>query len=247
MEGVGVTSSCEAIGRRTGVTLQRWGIDTVPSSSEDPSETAASSPSDLLALADWRRRIAECYASVRTDPDPERAWNAWCATRRELFRTHPQSPVPDRERASYDGPFHHPYDPTARVLASVQPAEPARLEITTSDGNTTPFLRFGVATFEFAGHAATLALLWLDAYGGGIYLAFRDASSGTTTYGGGRYLLDTVKGADLGAHDGQLVLDFNFAYQPSCSYDARWSCPLPPPENRLPFAVNAGERLAAGG
>jgi uncharacterized protein (DUF1684 family) len=111
-------------------------------------------------------------------------------------------------------------------------------------------VRFGVAAFELDGRAATLALLWLDAYGGGVYLAFRDASSGVTTYGGGRYLLDTVKGADLGTagdndNDDKLVLDFNFAYQPSCSYDPRWSCPLPPPENRLPFEIRAGERVAA--
>jgi uncharacterized protein len=230
-------------GRRTRPTLRRWDIDTVPAPSDNPSEAAASSPSDLLALADWRRRIAERYAAVRADPDPEHAWTAWCATRRDLFRSHPQSPIPPREQPSYDGPFHHPYNPAARILADVRPADSSRLEITTSDGHTTPFLRFGVAAFQFNGHPATLALLWLDAYGGGIYLAFRDASSGTTTYGGGRYLLDTVKGADLGnAHDGRLVLDFNFAYQPSCSYDPRWSCPLPPPENRLPFAVHAGER-----
>ena len=84
-----------------------------------------------------------------------------------------------------------------------------------------------------------LEVFWLDAYGGGIYLSFRDATSGDSTYGGGRYLLDTVKGADLGADGDRLILDFNFAYQPSCSYDPQWSCPLPPPANRLAFPVAA--------
>jgi uncharacterized protein (DUF1684 family) len=72
---------------------------------------------------------------------------------------------------------------------------------------------------------------------------FRTASSGAQSYGGGRYLYDTIKGADLGIAGSEILLDFNFAYNPSCAYDDRWSCPLSPPENRLPFAVNAGERI----
>ena len=89
-------------------------------------------------------------------------------------------------------------------------------------------------------------MYWLEGYGGGIWLPFADATSGADTYGGGRYLYDTIKGADLGAGERELVLDFNYAYNPSCAYDERWSCPLPPAENRLPFAVPAGERFAAG-
>ncbi len=87
-------------------------------------------------------------------------------------------------------------------------------------------------------------LYWLEGYAGGLFVPFADATSGATTYGAGRYLLDTVKGADLGTRDGRLVLDFNFAYNPSCSYDPRWSCPLAPPGNRLTVAITAGERVA---
>ena len=91
-----------------------------------------------------------------------------------------------------------------------------------------------------------LELTWNEGYGGGIFLAFSDETTGRETYGGGRYLIDTVKGANLGfdARD-TVVLDFNFAYNPSCSYDPRWTCPLAPPGNRLPLAVTAGERLGA--
>ena len=90
----------------------------------------------------------------------------------------------------------------------------------------------------------TLEAFWLDAYGGGLFVPFRDATCGGETYGGGRYLLDTAKSADLGADaDGQLILDFNFAYHPSCAWDAAWACPLAPPGNRLEAAVRAGERL----
>jgi uncharacterized protein (DUF1684 family) len=75
--------------------------------------------------------------------------------------------------------------------------------------------------------------------------ATADATSGRDSYGGGRYLLDTVKGADLGGEDGRLVLDFNFAYNPSCAYNPRWTCPLPPRQSRLPLAVTAGEHTFA--
>ncbi|MDH5246403.1 MAG: DUF1684 domain-containing protein, partial [Betaproteobacteria bacterium] len=78
------------------------------------------------------------------------------------------------------------------------------------------------------------------------WLPFSDATGGSETYGGGRYLYDTIKGADLGIDGSAIVLDFNFAYNPSCAYDARWSCPLSPSENRLPYAVPAGERMPFG-
>ena len=96
-----------------------------------------------------------------------------------------------------------------------------------------------------AGREVSLAVYWLEGYGGGLFLPFRDALGGTQTYGGGRYLLDTVKGADLGmsADGARLVLDFNYAYNPSCSYDPRWSCPLAPPENRIDVSVEAGEMM----
>jgi hypothetical protein len=108
------------------------------------------------------------------------------------------------------------------------------------------FSRFGLARFVHAGTEMSLELYWLEGYGGGLFVPFADATSGEQTYGAGRYLLDTVKGADLGQQDGRLVLDFNFAYPPSCAYDPRWTCPLPPPANRLGVPVRAGERLAPG-
>ena len=104
------------------------------------------------------------------------------------------------------------------------------------------FVRFGVARFPLGGAQCELELYWLEAYGGGLFVPFADATSGAETYGAGRYLLDTVKGADLGGEDGRLVLDFNLAYNPSCSYDPRWACPLAPPANRLAVPVRAGEQ-----
>ena len=86
----------------------------------------------------------------------------------------------------------------------------------------------------------------MEGYAGGLFLPFRDATNGVETYGAGRYLLDGAKGADLGGDVARatLILDFNFAYQPSCAFDPRWACPLAPPENRLDIQVRAGERIA---
>jgi uncharacterized protein (DUF1684 family) len=194
---------------------------------------------DELDLLHWKRRVSELYAGIRADPDPEAAWRRWCETRRELFREHPQSPVPADARGSFGGPFVYDHDPAWRLLAEVTRAGDERLELPSSDGGGMAFRRFAQAR---AGEVV-LDLYWLEGYGGGLFVPFADATSGDETYGAGRYLLDTVKGADLGTQDGRLVLDFNFAYQPSCSYDDRWACPLAPPANRLDIRVEAGERL----
>jgi len=170
------------------------------------------------------------------------AWRSWRAARDELFRTHPQSPLPPERRESFAGVTFYPYDPAARVEGVVSPAAAERLELAGSAGSRTPFIRVGRTTFELGGDELSLDLYWLDAYGGGLFLPFRDGSNGRVTYGGGRYLLDTVKGADLGGAGDRLLLDFNFAYNPSCSYDPRWACPLPPPANRLAVAIKAGEQ-----
>lgn len=186
-----------------------------------------------LELLDWKRRIFDLYADVRAS-EPRAAWARWREVRAELFRDHPQSPSPGFTSLAY-----FDYDPALRFLADVEPMEEQVLEIPGSAGSLTRFRRFARATFELG----SLELYWLEAYGGGIFLPFADETRGAETYGAGRYLLDTVKGSDLGAEDGRLVLDFNFAYNPSCAYDDEWACPLSPPANRLPFPVRAGERL----
>jgi uncharacterized protein len=198
---------------------------------------------DELTLLDWKRRVFNLYAQVRADSEPEHAWRRWRETRDELFRSHPSSPVVAERRPSFAGLPYFDYDPALRVLAVVEHAEPVVREIATSGEHAYAFRRFARARFALSREERTLDLFWLEGYGGGVFLSFADETSGRETYGACRYLLDTVKGADLGEHDGRLVLDFNFSYNPSCSYDARWVCPLAPPENRLPVPVRAGERL----
>ncbi len=199
---------------------------------------------DIVDLLDWKRRIFELYAEIRPVSDPEAAWVRWREVRDELFRLHPQSPLPEEVRAGFRGVDYYPYDLELRVLADVEPAEPVSLEIAGSAGSNVRFTRFGGAVFDLAGECRPLELYWLEGYGGGIFVPFGDATNGSESYGPGRYVLDSVKGADLGMEEGKLVLDFNFSYNPSCSYDPRWACPLTPPPNRLPIAIRAGERTS---
>jgi uncharacterized protein len=196
---------------------------------------------DTLALLDWKRRVFDLYAAARAIP-PESGWELWRDTRNELFRSHPQSPLPAERRATFQGLEYWPYDPQARVLAELERVEAPPQPIESSGIEPILFQPVARASFDLDGERLSLEVAWLAAYGGGAFLCFRDATSGHASYGGGRYLLDTVKGADLGEDGGRLVLDFNFAYNPSCAYDPGWVCPLAPPANRLPVAVEAGER-----
>jgi uncharacterized protein (DUF1684 family) len=203
-------------------------------------------PRNPVTLADWRRTIASLYARVRdaSDRDAAGAARDFRAARDRLFAQHPDSPIPPAQRPSWRGASWFAYDPAWRVSAEFAPArDVAHFDIPLAGDGIARCARVGTVRFRVRDAEATLAVYWFDGYGGGLWLPFTDGTSGDTTYGGGRYLYDTIKGADLGAGAERFVLDFNFAYNPSCAYDERWSCPLAPSENRLPFAVMAGERM----
>ena len=193
-----------------------------------------------LDLLDWRRRVFELYRAIAASDDHHAAWRVWREERDRLFAIHPQSPLEPERRAGFAGLRYYDYDPALRAVAALAPVEPASLELATSTGEPFRFRRFAEARFALAGTACTLPLYWLEGYGGGIFLPFADRTSGTETYAC-RYLLDTVKGADLGGGPDGLVLDFNFAYNPSCAYNPAWTCPLAPAGSRLDVAVEAGE------
>ncbi|MEW6224598.1 MAG: DUF1684 domain-containing protein [Chloroflexota bacterium] len=213
--------------------------------------TEAIDAADRLWLADWRRRVAELYAHVRATAasDPEAAWDAWRAEREALHRGHPQSPVPAAEREAFRA-RHWPYDPALRFVVAIE-ARPAgglagpALALPNSGEDLLAFRGAGRLTLPLVAGPRHLSLYWMEGYSGGLFLPFRDATNGEATYGAGRYVLDTAKGADLGGDPtaGTLVVDLNFAFHPSCAFDPRWACPLAPPENRLDLPVEAGERL----
>jgi len=196
-----------------------------------------------LDLADWRRRVAELYAAIRADDDPERAHARWRSVRDELIGKHPQSPALPGDPLRADGVPYWPYDPALRFELPLVPAEPASLTMATDGGNATDVKLIGRVEVP-APVGGSLDLWWLRQYGGGLFLPLRDGTAGQSSYGGGRYALDTAKGADLGGRAGRLIVDLNFLYHPSCRYSDAWLCPLAPPGNTISAQVTAGERLA---
>jgi uncharacterized protein len=203
----------------------------------------AGPPTTELELADWRRRVSELYAAVRAGPDPRRGHALWRAGRDELFRSHPQSPLPPGDPLRTTGLPSWPYDPRLRFSLPLRPPPaPAELSLPAGQDGTTRLRLAGQVELP-PPLAATVDVWWLAQYGGGLFLPLRDGTAGTASYGGGRYLLDTAKGADLGGTGGSLVVDLNFLYHPSCRYNSAWQCPLAPAGNTIAAPVRAGERM----
>lgn len=201
--------------------------------------------SESMELLDYRRKVAEMYRSVRVAGPSETAWLDWRAARDELFASHPQTPI--EEPSDFSALPYFPFDPAWRVLGHFTPGDESDVDVAHSADGATRFQKVGEVSFELVGRPLTLEVLWLTAYGGGIFIPFRDLTNGNSTYGGGRYLIDSVKGADLGQTDSGLILDFNYAYHPSCVHSYRWSCPLAPAANHLDVEVAAGEMLRDAG
>lgn len=211
-------------------------------------------PGDPLALAHWRRTVAEMYAAVRGAPagGQRPACEAFRAARNDLFRSHPQTPLTAEQRARFSSLAYYSYDPAWRIVGTLDRAmERETLDVALPADGLFRYTRVARVYFNAQGHEAALSLFWIEGYGGGLFLPFRDMSNGKGTYGGGRYLYDTIKGADLGAGPNEafsrrILLDFNYAYNPSCAYNEQWVCPLAPTENWLPFPVEVGEEAFAG-
>ncbi len=230
---------------------------------------------EYLELADWRREVAKLFAAWREagGRDAAAATLAFRAAKDRLFAEHPQSPLTVQDRLARRDLAYWPYDPAYRMNVRLEPVKgiagphgehdagagadtpaiadagsPARpLALPSSGPGSIRFRRVGRVRLEGPLAGRTLAVFWIDAYGGGLFLPFRDATSGRETYGAGRYLLDTIKSADHGGDmaAATLLLDFNLSFHPSCAYDPRWLCPLAPLENSLDVAVPVGERLSA--
>lgn len=210
------------------------------------SDQPAPQLTDALAVLDWRRRTAESYREVRriAVTDPAAAHGVWVQRRDEMFADHPSSPLVAADRARFAGLPVARYDAAYRFEIDVEPAAPTAFEPPTGTDGVVRFTQIGRVTL---GDLGSLDVWLLRSYGGGLFVPVKDVLAGSVggTYGGGRYVLDTVKGADLGAGaEGTLVVDLNFAYNPSCAYDPAWACPLAPPGNVLAVPVPVGERSA---
>lgn len=202
-------------------------------------------PKYPFSLAHWRQVVAEIYSAVRGAPslNQPQAWELYRSARDNLFRSHPQTPLTPEQHRCFAGLDYYAYDPAWRTMGTLdQDVERESFTVELPAEGLLRYTRVARVHFVARGRGAELSAFWIEGYGGGLFLPFRDATSGQETYGGGRYLYDTIKGADLGVTGSELVLDFNYAYNPSCAYNAQWVCPLAPPENWLSFAVEAGEK-----
>ena len=199
---------------------------------------------EIIDLVDWRRQVGHLYRIG----GPNAVQN-FRARRDLLFKTHPQSAIEPDERDAFEHLSYFDYDAAYRVRARFEPGPGDELVIDTggADGTIT-YRRAARLVFELSGEACALTVLSLVQYAGGLFVPFKDATSGRETYGGGRYLFDTAKNTDghvLEVTPGtpDVTIDFNYAYNPSCVYSPRWACPLAPPENTLRVPVRAGERM----
>ena len=201
-------------------------------------------PQPYIDLADWRRHVGDLYRI--TGPD---ALTRFRQGRDDLFRTHPQSPIEPEDLASFSGLHYFEHDPAYRVQARVEPGDGSELDIDTGgEDGAVKYRRVGRLLFTLAGEQCRLTILSLVQYAGGLFVPFRDRTSGRETYGGGRYLFDTAKDTDglvleIKPGSPDVTLDFNYAYNASCAYSPRWACPLAPPENHLNVEVRAGEMV----
>jgi uncharacterized protein (DUF1684 family) len=196
----------------------------------------------ILELLDYRRQVAALYERIRAVP-PEAGCADFIRTRDQLFAKHPQSALSPEQKEQFQGLEYFPYNPAYRfTLVPDFDVEPERFEVQLADDGVIQLKRVARLQLPFPEGTGALSLFWITGYGGGLFLPFRDTTNDDTTYGGGRYLLDTIKHADLGSDGKRLVIDFNFAYNPSCAYNSHWDCPLAPFENRLALPVAAGEK-----
>ena len=160
----------------------------------------------------------------------------------EFFATDAHSPLTPQLRQSFHGLEYYPENPDLRLVVGIEEFpdhNKQATEMSTNTGDSQRYLRWGTFSFVVDGEAACLTV-YRGMEGDEFFLPFTDATSGQESYGGGRYLDVVPLDAD------HFLVDFNYAYNPYCAYNSRWSCPIPPPENRLRVPIRAGEKNFPG-
>jgi uncharacterized protein (DUF1684 family) len=153
----------------------------------------------------------------------------------EFFRTDHHSPLTPEQKRTFEGLNYFPENPGLDLTVEVEPFEEVEeVQIQTNTGEVQRYERYGRFRFMVGEQDAALTIFHNE---NGFFLPFADALAGTETYGAGRYLEPEP------LSDGRFRIDFNLAYNPYCAYNADWSCPLTPVENRLKVPIRAGEKI----
>jgi uncharacterized protein (DUF1684 family) len=158
----------------------------------------------------------------------------------EFFKTSSESPLPPMVRPIFSGLKYYPINWKYRLEGPVHRyPDPQKFKIITTSGETRDALKYGYVRFFLDGKEFKLEvyrLLDLEEKNL-LFVPFIDANVGKETYDAGRYI-DLIE-----KPNGVYVIDFNSAYNPSCAYGGNYPCPVTPPENHLPVAILAGEKI----
>lgn len=162
------------------------------------------------------------------------------AEKDRVFARDPHSPLTPEQRRSFKGLAYFDENPALVIHATIdRNIEHEDVPMATSSGEEQIYKRDGIVRFDVDGQRTQIAL-YSSEDSDELFIPFRDATSGHESYPAGRYL-------EVHAHGDDVVIDFNYAYNPNCAYDAAWSCPLPPAENWLKVPIRAGEKAFPGG
>jgi uncharacterized protein (DUF1684 family) len=160
------------------------------------------------------------------------------ANKDEFYAHDHRSPLTPTQQRSFKALSYFPENESLVIKTKIdRNVQPGAVRMQTTKGEEQVYRRFGIVRFQVDGQPTQVTLFASDG-SHEIFLPFRDATSGKETYGAGRYL-------DLQARDDEVVIDFNYAYNPYCAYNPDWNCPLPPAENWLKVPIRAGEKAFA--
>jgi uncharacterized protein len=152
-----------------------------------------------------------------------------------FFKSDPHSPLTLEQKREFKGLSYFPEDPELNLQAAlVEFQQKDKIQMQTSTGDFQEYVRYGKLKFTVNGQPLELTVYANEQ---GYFLPFVDSQAGKETYGAGRYLEPQPLGP------GHFQVDFNYAYNPFCAYNDRWSCPLTPVENRLKAPIRAGEQI----
>lgn len=148
-----------------------------------------------------------------------------------------ETPLPEEARANFQGLNYFPVDSSFRISAKLTPIDnPKVISLNMTNGAPEKYKEIGYANFSRDNQIVNL-LVMESMETGELFLPFFDKTNGRSTYGGGRYL-DPEK-----LSGNRILLDFNYAYNPFCVFAESYACPIPPLQNKIPFAIEAGEKM----